>query len=130
MHFINVCTFIYLFACFSTVFNRLFSLSFVVPSSLTHFLSEVHSPHANGQLPPTPLPPCLSNQKSIKNTSPPSLQSQALVEGGIETIPAPLPLPFTISRLSYLLPFPPSSTYGLPISPPKLRPPVYWKLAT
>lgn len=75
-------------------------------------------------------PPCLSNQKSIKNTSPPSLQSQALVEGGIETIPEPLSLPLTISRLSYSLPLPPSLTYGLPISPPKLRPPVYWKLAT
>lgn len=65
---------------------------------------------------PLRLPPCLSNQKSIKNTSPPSLQSQALVEGGIETIPEPLSLSLKISRLSYSLPLPPSSTYGLPIS--------------
>lgn len=122
----------YLLIClFLAVFNRLFSLSpsLYLPLSLTSSQRFIPLMLMDNSPQPT-LPPCLSNQKSIKNTSPPSLQSQALVEGGIETIPAPLPLPFTISCLSYLLPLPPSSTYGLPISPPKLRPPVYWKLAT
>lgn len=46
----------------------------------------------------------------------------------------PLSLPLTISpslSLSHALPLPPSYSHGLPLSlSPKLRPPVYWKLAT
>lgn len=47
----QICICIYLLAIqYNPVFQSL-SLSFTLPSSLTHFLSEVHSLHANGQPP-------------------------------------------------------------------------------
>lgn len=106
----------------------LFSLLFCLPHSLTS--SQRFIPL---MLMDTPPPPCLSNQKSIKNTSPPSLQSWAQVEGGTETLPAlspTFPLPHIVSLSLFL-----SHTASLfsswcPSLSSKLRPPVYWKLAT
>lgn len=81
-----------------TILYLVFSLSLsclpflsptTVPFCLTHFLS----PHANGQPPSS----CRSNQKSIKNTSPPSLQSPAWIEAGREKLPALSPCPSSSS---------------------------------
>lgn len=103
------------------------SLSFTVPFPLTHFLSEVHSPHANGQ-PPPPHVYLIKNQLK----TPRRRVSRAKPRLRVEQKRFPHSLDHSLTLvLSLLLSAFPSLFLVWSLSlPPKLRPPVYWKLAT
>ncbi len=72
-------------------------------------------------------PPCLANQKSIKNTSTPSLESYP---GWGKDRSASRMLSLSLFLSSTHTHSPPLVIFPLVSSTPRLRPPVYWKLGT
>lgn len=121
----------HLFTC-HLLYNGLFSsfsqfVSLTVSSPLTCFLSKVHSLHANGAGPLHHHHHVYLIKNQLK--TPRRLVSRAEARSGLEQkrFPHSLPLSLTLTISSSLF-LPRSPSLSPP--PPKLRPPVYWKLAT
>lgn len=127
MHIKYAYAFIYL--SFASQWFWQFCISVSLPRctflSLTHFLSEVHSLHANGLSPP-PHVYLIKNQLKTPRRRVSRAEPRLRVEQNRFPHSLPLSLPLALSDcLSLSLPA------KVSISPPhKLRPPVYWKLPT